>query len=142
MERTLQKIRNSKVPKAPATCEEIKKAFENENVFDEYGMSKHTDRREIFFNTIYESSAFSYCIFSSQTIIKLMDENIDRNRKKILMDATFKIVPAGPFKQFLVIYVEHMSMVIRHFQPLDHSFLTILIHNLCNFFRYIHSYSF
>lgn len=112
MERTLQKIRNSKVPKAPTTCAEIKKAFENENVFDEYGMTKHSDHREIFFNTIHESSSFSYCIFSSIRIIKHMEENIDRSKRKILMDATFKIVPAGPFKQFLVIYIEHMSKVI------------------------------
>lgn len=112
MERTLQKIRNINVPKAPTTCAEIKQAFENENVFDEYGMTKHSDHREIFFNTIHESSSFSYCIFSSVRIIKLMEENNDRSRKKILMDATFKIVPAGPFKQFLVIYTEHMSKVI------------------------------
>lgn len=108
----MQKIRNFKVPKAPTTCDEIRKAFQNENVFDEYGMSKHSDHRERFFNTIYECASFSYCIFSSVKIIKHMDENIDNRRRQILMDATFKIVPAGPFKQLLVIYAEYMSKVI------------------------------
>lgn len=37
--------------------------------------------------------------------------NIDVSKRRYLIDATFKVVPEGPYYQFLVIYVEYVQKV-------------------------------
>lgn len=65
-----------------------------------------------FFKYAHESKDFSYCIFASDNIIDGIKERIPIERRRYLLDATFKICPYGKFNQFLIIYVEHLEEVI------------------------------
>lgn len=111
IKRNLRQLRVHGLPKPPTNCSEIKEAFENENVHEKFGFSKHQNR-EKFFNGCYENKSFSYCVFSSMTTIKLIEKHVNRDNMIILMDATFKIVPLGKFTQILIIYAAYSGKVI------------------------------
>lgn len=51
--------------------------------------------------------------FSSEKIIKIIEENINPDRRNNLMDATSKIVPVGCFSQILIIYVEYLNQAFE-----------------------------
>lgn len=71
-DRSLQRLRNKGVPKAPKTIEDIRNAFKHPQIYDFYCKTDHTDNREIFFDHLHESKDFAYCIFSSKKIINLI----------------------------------------------------------------------
>lgn len=64
-----------------------------------------------FFDHVYESESFDYCIFSSKKSIELMEENIPAFERRLLMDATFKVCPDSEFTQLLIIYAEYAQEV-------------------------------
>lgn len=64
-----------------------------------------------FYRMVYNSTAFSYCIFASESVIRNINSNIAIERRNYLMDATFKVVPFGEFKQLLIIHIEYMETV-------------------------------
>lgn len=65
-----------------------------------------------FFRKVHVSDEFAYAVFASQNIVELIMKYIPEHRRKYLMDATFRIVPYGEFKQLLVIHIEYIEMVI------------------------------
>lgn len=77
----------------------------------QYAKTKHDDGREIFLDTIHKVSDFSYMIFTSKRILKLIKEKIALKDRKYLIDAIFKIVPFGQFGQLLMIYVKKFDTV-------------------------------
>lgn len=105
-------MRVQKFAKSPNTVKEINEAFSQDNVLKEYGMTRHNEKR-VFFKTAYEDDNTAFCIFASDTIIDLIKQNIDVDKRCYLMDATFKVVPYNNsnFKQFLIIYVEYLGKV-------------------------------
>lgn len=107
MGRTLQNIRSSTMSQPPQNADEIKAVFLQLEFFEEFGRSKHDEKRD-FFKVAFSCNEFQYCIFASDTIIDQMREMPDRT---ILMDATFKVVPCGEFKQLLIIYVGYLNKV-------------------------------
>lgn len=126
--RNLQKLAASKLPRSPVSAEEIYKAFENENVRSHYGMTiqngddnSHGLSSKPFFKhaqkVSHENSKkdFEYCIFASENIIDGIKAHIPIDRRKFLIDATFKVCPYGPFSQFLIIYVEHLEEVSSYY---------------------------
>lgn len=64
-----------------------------------------------FYDCAVEESEYSYCIFSSKISIQLIEKEISIDHRHILMDATFKTVPAGPFKQLLILHIRKRKQV-------------------------------
>lgn len=106
MERTLRELRRSQFQKSPVTAEDIKSAFENENVMDELGRSLYGMKHELF-NDIQITKDYSNCIFSSKSSIDIVKKYIEQQDRFFIMDGTFRITPHGIFTQVLVIYVRY-----------------------------------
>lgn len=69
-----------------------------------------------FFKHAYECKEFAYGIFASDKSIDLMKTHIPPIKRKLLIDATFKVCPDSIFKQLLIIYVEYFTDVgIKYF---------------------------
>lgn len=115
--RNLQKIASSQLPTSPKTSEEINLAFQSENVMQHYGMTLHNESyadgltSTPFFKYAHSSKDSQYCVFASDNIINGI-KKIPVHRRRLLMDATFKVCPYGVFSQFLIIYIEHLEEVI------------------------------
>lgn len=88
--------------------EEIIAAFENEGTMTSFGYSKHDNSTPLYKGTIMDGVKYICTFLASETIIDMIKENIEPERRKYMMDATFKIVPVGVFKQLLIIYVEYL----------------------------------
>lgn len=67
-----------------------------------FGMSAH-DEPENFFDDAIRKKEHAFVVFSSKRIIRLI-EKLPLEDINVLMDATFRIVPIGEFKQLLVLY--------------------------------------
>lgn len=108
-ERNLQLIRLEALPKNPTTCAEISNAFESANIMNSIGRPQHVGNA-IFFNGVVQEDDFSFCVFSSRFIMNMIESHID-NSRHYLLDATFKVVPVGPFNQLLIFYVNYIDKV-------------------------------
>lgn len=111
MERTIQRHRQRKHPPSPKTLEDVKAVFENESVLHTYGQTKSLLHSKPFFKTVHIGKNFGYCMFASDRCIELMEQRIPTNERKFYIDATFKVVPTGGFKQLLIIFVELYKQV-------------------------------
>lgn len=65
-----------------------------------YGLSQG----EIFYNGTHIGANFKYSVFSSAKMIARINDLTVRNFN---IDATFKVVPNGELKQFLMIHIVH-----------------------------------
>lgn len=72
-------------------------------------------QRKMFYKHTFESAAHSYCVFASDDIVDAIKEHIEPSKRRFYMDATFKICPVGNFKQLLILYIDFMGQVRRHF---------------------------
>lgn len=54
-----------------------------------------------FFYLTFSSKEFGYVLFVSETTVDAIKANIDVSKRRYLIDATFKVVPEGPYYQFL-----------------------------------------
>lgn len=109
LKRSLYRARLANLPPNVSTVTEINAAFLLEENKEKFG---RTMSGNDFFKTAFSCANFSYCIFASDEIIGLFKERIPENQRHFLMDATFKIVPYGNFKQILIIYVSYLEQVI------------------------------
>lgn len=109
-ERTLQKIRDASIPKNPTNCSEIKEAFADEKIMQVMGRSKHPEK-SIFFDGVIDRGTHSFCVFSSKFGISLIEKHIEPERRHIMLDATFKVCPIGPFSQLLIVYAAYIGKV-------------------------------
>lgn len=120
IKRNLIKIASDEIPKTPTTSSEIIAAYAKEKIKECYGMTKQDGKdpdklkSKLFFKYAYESKAFSYCIFASDNIISAIEKHIPVERRKYLMDATFKVCPYGIFNQLLIVYIEYLGEVSIH----------------------------
>lgn len=95
-------------PKLPKECEEIKKSFEDHNILRKYGQTMD-GRSKFYVNTIV-SADYSFCVFKSQAVADLINNKIDKNQRRYLLDGTFKTA-AKPFTQCLTVSVEYKQEV-------------------------------
>lgn len=95
-ERTLQLIRSASFPKNPLTCDEIVDAFKDKNIMDAIGRSQHV-AKDVFYDGVVQTEHYSFCVFSSKYMIQMIENHIEVDRRHYLLDATFKVVPVGPF---------------------------------------------
>lgn len=66
----------------------------------------------LFFDVAKSTKNGDFCVFSSKKQIELLNTHIEDERLHLLMDATFRTCPMGPFKQFLIIYARIHHQVI------------------------------
>lgn len=112
VKRSMYKKRNELLPKSPTNAAEIEKAFENDFVKIQYGLTirknkegcDNIEKQTMFFKTAQECTDFSFCIFSSDEIVKSIENSTVPSERKLFTDATFKVCPKGIFKQLLIIY--------------------------------------
>lgn len=110
------KITNKTLPPSPKTCEEIIEVYKNESVIKSFGMTLQDEKDQdalpstMFFKHAYECKSFSYVIFASDNIINRIKQ-IPIERRRFMMDATFKVCPFGVYNQLLVVYIEHLEEV-------------------------------
>lgn len=96
-------------PKLPKNCEEIKESFENDNsILEKYGFT--LDKKSRFYVDTIIADGHSFCVFESTSIINMIKTKIPRNKRKYLLDGTFKTA-AKPFTQLLTISVEFKNEV-------------------------------
>lgn len=110
--RCLEKKAKGVLPKNPVTCNDVLSCFQDNDIMNNFGYSLHNEKH-LFYNGLIETPTYSFCVFSSKMSINLMQSHIPIERRHILMDATFKIVPIGPFNQLLIIYVNCIKKVFR-----------------------------
>lgn len=112
--RTIQRLKRGVLPINPTCVDDIIAAFSKTAVYDTYGKSLHENEDYPFYNGAVQTSKFSYCVFSSRKTIALIDKYISVDKRDILMDATFRIVPVGPFKQLLILYIRSQNKVFEY----------------------------
>lgn len=111
IQRGLQNIVSKHLITSPKYAVQIIESFNLENVWSEFGLTKDEANPMHFFTACIIEENYTFCLFSSQKSINLVKENIQPSQRKYLMDATFKIVPKGCFKQLLIIYIEYFEEV-------------------------------
>lgn len=114
-------MKKGALPKTPESIDEINAAFQECAVIESYGRTLQTldidgenlSERHLFFDVAIENKAknYSFCVFSSKMTINLIHIHIPPPERHILMDATFRIVPFGPFSQFFVLYIRKHKKV-------------------------------
>lgn len=108
VERGLQVLRSAALPKNPTNADEIAKMFQRDDIAKLLGTTK--DGRP-FYNGVFESDDFSFCVFSSESTIKQYCERVKYGDRHIMMDGTFAVVPIGSFNQLLIIYAVYLEKV-------------------------------
>lgn len=115
MQRHLRRIKCEKMPKAPQSPQDFIKLFKNSTILNEFGMCESNDKEKFYQTTVTEDD-FSYTLFLSTPITKLINDNINCDDRHYLMDATFAVVPACGYKQLLIIHIaqdRHVSKVYK-----------------------------
>lgn len=109
IQKTLERVKSGVLPKNPISVSQIHESFQNPEILKSFGFTFGDDKP--FFDTAVETEQFSYCVFSSKSIIKMAEDNISIGNRHVLMDATFRTCPLGPFNQLLILYIRKHHMV-------------------------------
>lgn len=109
MDRNLRRIKNVADEEAPKTCDEANQLFRYDRIMAKYGNNLRMSHQFYIGGEANESNSF--CLFASMESIKLVEEHILPYQRKYLLDATFKIVPRGSFRQLLIIHIQWCSNV-------------------------------
>lgn len=110
MERNLRRYKSSTFPSSPLNGTEVMEVYQIENVNKAFGLSRH-DIPTQFYKGTQVTPAFENTFFASDKTIELIKENIPVGKRNYFLDATFKIVPVGTFRQFLIVYIEYVDKV-------------------------------
>lgn len=96
----INKLKIGKYPSSPMTAEDIVEKFEDHQIREKYGK---------YYKTTVNKNEFAFSIFYSQKMINRM--RFLKGHREIMIDATFKVVPKGPYKQLLILYVAYKNNV-------------------------------
>lgn len=108
MERNLRRCKLNSFPASPINGTGVIEAFQLENVAQTFGKTRHDVPYEFYKGTLVQSN-FECTFFSSESIINNIKTHIPKGKRHYFLDATFKIVPFGTFKQILILYVEYLG---------------------------------
>lgn len=133
--RQLYRLRDKQYPKRPSTDEEIQQAFENDDIFAEYGRTLDK-RRPFYAGSVVKKNRYAFHVFASFGIIDMVKKHIPPEQRKFLLDGTFKIVPRR-FRQLLIIAIEYKNDVCSSTKIIDALRKIILI--CYHFHRYSRS---
>lgn len=98
----LNKLKRKQYPKAPHSLDELMEAMgdpEMQTFARHHAVTVKGD----------DHGSYAFTVFCDKNILKDIPSS---GRREILMDATFDIVPKGPYKQLLVIYLGFDGNVI------------------------------
>lgn len=129
MERNLRRLLNNDMPEMPTSAAEISRAFENAATMDRFGFNLRSTER-FYIDTIQKDPHYSFTLFASIEIIKMIEQHIPQNRR-YLMDGTFDVTPVGCFSQLLIIHIEYENDVSDNYQlikPSVHQYSTFITH--------------
>lgn len=115
MQRHLRRIKCEKMPRVPQSPQDFIKLFKNPTIFNEFGMCASNNKEKLYQTTVTEDD-FSYTLFLSIPMPKLINDNINCDDRHYLMDATFALVPGCGYKQLLIIHIaqdRHVSKVYK-----------------------------
>lgn len=133
VESVCNQARRAALPKGAKTVQEIIDAFEKDFIRETYGFTYRpniNDTKSAFFKHAYECAEFAFCVFSSDDIVKAIEQNVEVSQRRLYSDATFKIVPVGIFKQLLIVFCELLGYVrLKHL-----NLLTLFRVFFCNYF--------
>lgn len=99
----LNKLKRKKFPNSPSTSAEIISALQKPEIKSSFGKNHVTTQ---------ESNKKGEYAFQILCDLDILEHVKNIPHREILMDATFDIVPQGPYKQFLVIYLAYEGNVI------------------------------
>lgn len=112
------------------TAEGVADAFLDPNVLNKYGRFKDECASIFYYGTVIENN-FKYSVFASSPILAKIEGMAVRH---FHVDATFKVVPFGEFRQLLVIHIN----VDEHTFPLIYVLMTRKTQEAyCSVFQYI-----
>lgn len=101
-QRTYQLHQRKGIPKNPKSVEDVKTYFDREDIRARFGELLHMDKPLPFYKGTVVTALFAYVIFCSDTILRNLPDI-----RRLFIDGTFKVVPAGPLKQLLIIGIEY-----------------------------------
>lgn len=107
----MYRLRDKKYPKRPKSDEEIRTAFSNPKILEEFGRTLDK-KRSLYIGSVIEEK-YAFHAFASTAMIKIVEEHIPPGQRKYLIDGTFRVVP-GQFKkngQLLIIAIEYKNDV-------------------------------
>lgn len=96
----INNLKIGKFPRSPTTPEEIITQFESSDLNRRYGK---------YYKGSVKDNEFAFTIFYSQKMIERM--KCIRESREILIDATFRVVPQGPYRQLLIFYIAYKNNV-------------------------------
>lgn len=97
----INKLKIGKYPASPKNSEDVNIKFQDYKIKNEFGK---------YYRSTQNGDAFSFTIFYSKKMVNRMKRYIN-DQREILIDATFQVVPMGPFKQLLILYVAYKKNV-------------------------------
>jgi hypothetical protein len=111
MERNLRRCKLQSFPSSPLNAASVTESFQLGNVNRIFGQSRHDVPRQFYKGSLVKPS-FECTFFASESIIEIIKTSIPKGKRQYFLDATFKIVPFGSFKQILILYVEYIGKVL------------------------------
>lgn len=111
MERNLRRCKLNSFPSSPINGTGVIEAFRMQNVNQSFGLSRHDVPNQFYKGTSVQKN-FECTFFASESIINNITANIPKGKRHYFLDATFKVVPFGSFKQLLILYVEYIGKVL------------------------------
>lgn len=111
MRRQLYNLKQEQFPKSPMTFSNIIDTFKNEEVIQQFAMSRYESDEKFYADTIIADN-FAYSLFVSPTITKAIKSMSMSEPRNYILDGTFNVVPMSKeFKQLLIIHFVHNTHV-------------------------------
>lgn len=112
MKRQLFRIKNLKYPKLPKNIKDIQLAFGHEDIMKDFGYT--LDKTNLLYvGTVFKKS-YAFVVFVSQKVINIIGDAIPPEKRRLLIDGTFSMVPRQ-FQQLIVVSVEYKNDVSFYF---------------------------
>lgn len=111
VKRTIARKKNKQYSKIPRTFEQLKAAFSNSEVLNEYGLNLDGDAK--FYLGTKITKEYEFAVFYSDFVVNFIEKEIPAERRFYLMDATFASLPKGIY-QLLVITIAYKNNVSIH----------------------------
>lgn len=123
VKRHLHRLRDKKYPKRPKTDEDIRDAFNDQAIKDEFGTTLD-QKRSLYVDSVIEGEGeekFAFHVFASHAMIKIVEEQIPPGQRKYLIDGTFRVTPEQFKKngQLLIIAIEYKNDVCILYSQLN-----------------------
>lgn len=106
--RTLERWKNQTYPKVPSSIEQLQSDFKKPDIINKYG-STHDGDAKFYMDTIITKN-YEFTIFASQYVMSFIQNYVEPEERRYLMDGTFDSLPKG-FYQMLIIALEYQNDV-------------------------------